>query len=97
LPANGLDLVSYDGPVGEFVAGVLDPFSQQRAGLVGRLVARIGDGQDRDPQRIEVQALVNSSLGSLPTASSRIIALGGLDPARTVSHLLAFPKHRLGL
>ncbi len=52
----------------------LDPFSQHRAGLVVRHLARVGNGQDGDVERDEISGLVDTGhfAGLVPDAAQRV-------------------------
>ena len=75
MPATVLRIASTSSvtislPASAWPAAV-EPLGKQAAGRVGLLGARVGDGQHRDPQRMEGQALVYS--GHVPLHRSRAL------------------------
>jgi hypothetical protein len=66
LGADGFDLVGDDRCRGERMARGGEPLGEQCSGRVGLLGARVGDGQHRDPQRMEGPAFVYSGHRSTP-------------------------------
>ena len=81
--ADLLDVVLDDGPAGQRVAVPGQTLHQQGPGLVGRLVAGVGDGHHRDLQRIEGEALVDTRHHSLQRARrSRSPSVGSIQRDR---------------
>ena len=70
LRGDGGDVVAHDCTGGDPVAVARDQLGQGPAGLVVGLGARVGDGQDRDVDRKEGPALVNSCHSARPPAGS---------------------------
>ena len=73
------------------------PLGKQRSRLVGFLVARIGDRQHRDAQRMEGEAFVDTGQGSAPALAVGMIGFGRLDPFEPAVADLALPEDGFGL
>ena len=58
LDADRLDIVGDDGALGDLMTGFCDHGDERIAGFIGRRLARVRYGQDRDAQRREGVVLV---------------------------------------